>query len=122
MRDIAFLDVRREFWLGCDPPRQVRKLAELVGTDQGQCSSAERLAHPLISFPVHLDANWRVIDDPLQWIMQHRKGNARRKSSGWESRSFCRTRAGLLCGIREYCGEVDPRVLEALSMLPEWHR
>jgi hypothetical protein len=120
MRDIAFLDARRGSRLACDSPKPVRKLAELFSTGQDQCGAAERLAHPLISFPVHLGPNWRIVDDPLQWILQRRKGNARRKSSGWDSRSYCRTRAGLLRCIRE-CGEIDPAALEALSMLPEWH-
>jgi hypothetical protein len=77
MRDIAFLDARRGSRLACDSPKPVRKLAELFSTGQDQCGAAERLAHPLISFPVHLGPNWRIVDDPLQWILQRRKGNAR---------------------------------------------
>ena len=31
-----------------------------------------------------------------------------KKNSGWQDRSFCMTRDGLLRCVREYCGEVDP--------------
>jgi hypothetical protein len=53
--------------------------------------------------------------------MQRRKGNARRKNSGWQGRSFCRTRGALLRCVREYCGEIDLDALAKLDELPEWH-
>jgi hypothetical protein len=75
------------------------------------------------------------VDDPLQWILQRRKGNPRSKNSGWKNRSFCRTRDALLRCVREYCclpdqGEhrsireyhgVDGAALEQVRALPEWH-
>ena len=81
-----------------------------------------RRAHPCLSFPVVLNANWRVVDDGLQWVVQRRKGNPRDKNSGWEPRLFFRTRTGLLNLTREYCGCVDPAALASLSALPERHR
>ena len=61
------------------------------------------------------------MDDPLQWILQRKKGNPRKKSSGWQNRSFCRTREGLARCLREYCGEVDVDALAELQELPDWH-
>ena len=34
-------------------------------------------AHPSSRLLAHLNENWRVVDDPLQWILQRRKGNPR---------------------------------------------
>ena len=59
--------------------------------------------------------------DPLQWKLQRKKGNPRKKNSGWQDRSFCTTRDGLLRSVREYCGEIEPSALSALSALPEQH-
>jgi hypothetical protein len=75
------------------------------------------------------------VDDPLQWILQRRKGNPRDKNTGWQSRSFCRTREALLRCIREYCCSpdaggvrciheyhgVDGAALQQVRALPEWH-
>ncbi len=68
-----------------------------------------------------LNECWRVVDDPLQWILQHRKGRPRKKNSGWQGRSFCRTREALLRCVREYCVEVDPAALDKLNVLPDRH-
>jgi hypothetical protein len=61
------------------------------------------------------------VDDQVQWILQRRKGNARKKNSGWRNRSFCTTREVLLRCIREHCGQVDENALSALEALPEHH-
>src|SRR5262245_13422700 len=53
-------------------------------------------AHPSNRLITTLNSNWRVVDDPLQWILQRRKGNPRKRNSGWIGRSFCVTREGLL--------------------------
>jgi hypothetical protein len=96
---------------------------------------ASVLAHPSKLVVAQLNEHWRVIDDPLQWILQQRKGNARSKNSGWRNRSFCRNRDGLLRCIREYCclpdhGQrrciseyrgVDEAALKNVLKLPEWH-
>jgi hypothetical protein len=82
----------------------------------------ERPAHPSNRLVVQLNLNWRVIDDPLQWILQRRKGNRRGKNTGWQSRSFCRTLDALLRCIREHCGEIDIEALAKLkSSLPDLH-
>jgi hypothetical protein len=78
-------------------------------------------AHPSNRLTAQLNKNWRVVDDPLQWILQRRKGNPRKKNSGWQDRSFCTTREGLLCCIREYCGEVNQNALADLQALPDYH-
>jgi hypothetical protein len=52
--------------------------------------------HPTSPLPhsdrlvAQLDERCRVIDDPLQWILQRWCGGR------WRDRSFCRTRAGLI--------------------------
>jgi hypothetical protein len=81
----------------------------------------KRPAHPSNRLVAQLNATWRVVDDPLQWILQRKKGNPRNKNSGWRGRSFCRTRKALLRCIREYCGEVDVGALARVKSLPEWH-
>ena len=53
--------------------------------------------------------------------LQRRKGNPRKKNSGYRSRSFCRTQEALLRCIREYAGEVDLEALGRLRSLPDWH-
>jgi hypothetical protein len=78
-------------------------------------------AHPSNRLVTQLNRNWRVADDPLQWILQRRKGNPRKKNSGWENRSFCTTREALLRCVREYCGEVDQHALADLQVLPKHH-
>ena len=81
----------------------------------------ERPAHPSNRLIARLNANWRVVDDPLQWILQRRKGNPRKKNSGWQDRSFCTTREGLLRCVRELCGEIDDNSLNRIHALPEFH-
>jgi hypothetical protein len=49
-------------------------------------------AHPSNRLITQLNSNWRVLDDPLQWILQRRKGNPRKRNSRWIDRSFCTTR------------------------------
>jgi hypothetical protein len=78
-------------------------------------------AHPSNRLIAQLNKNWRVADDPLQWILQRRKGNPRKKNSGWIDRSFCTTRHGLLRCVRELCGEVDDEALAQLRAFPEFH-
>src|SRR5262245_38953961 len=45
-------------------------------------------AHPSNRLITQLNSNWRVVDDPLQWILQRRKGNPRKRNSGWIDRCF----------------------------------
>jgi hypothetical protein len=65
----------------------------------------------------------RVVSDDLQWIVQTRKGTASRKSSGWRSRHFCRSRTGLQLALRRLLGRnsVPADVVVMIEALPEWH-
>jgi hypothetical protein len=76
-------------------------------------------AHPLNRLIAQLNKNWRVVDDPLQWVLQRRKGNPRKKNSGWRDRSFCRTREGLSRCVRDYCGEIDAAAFAKINTLPD---
>ena len=67
---------------------------------------------------VKLNDNWRVADDPPQWSLQCRDGNAREKASGWAGRKFIRDRDHLLRRIRELCGEVDAEAIEVIKSWP----
>ena len=79
------------------------------------------LAGSLNAFPTVLNSGWRVVDDPLQWILQRRDGKSSNKNSGWRGRSFCRTREALLRCVKDYCGIVDAEALKQIEALPEWH-
>jgi hypothetical protein len=119
------------------PPEKqgVREPRAAPAAHQDYPDSAASPAHPSNRLVAQLNESWRVIDDPLQWILQRRKGNPRKKNSGWRSRSFCRTREALLCCIREYCcspdqGQsrcireyhgVDDAALQQICALPDWH-
>ena len=108
-----------------------------VGATRHQASSKgpNDPAHPSKPVIAQLNEKWRVIDDPLQWILQRKKGNPRNKNSGWQPRSFCRTREALLRCVREHCCSpdncqlrsireyrgVDKAALQQLRALPEWH-
>jgi len=78
-------------------------------------------AGSLNAFPTVINYGWRVVDDPLQWILQRRDSKPDKKHSGWTSRSFCRTREGLLRCVRENCGVVDAEALARLESLPDFH-
>jgi hypothetical protein len=70
---------------------------------------------------VELNDRWRVIDDPLQWILQVRKGRGTQKAAGWRGRSYCTQRTTLLRCIGENCGEVDADALAIIATLPKRH-
>jgi hypothetical protein len=113
----------------------VREPSNVRDAGSARHQAVDGPAHPSNRLVAQLNESWRVIDDPLQWILQRRKGNPRKKNSGWRSRSFCRTREGLLCCIREYCcspdqGQsrcireyhgVDDAALQQVCALPDWH-
>ena len=69
---------------------------------------------------VRLNDLWRVVDDPLQWILA-RRGSKNGKFGPWKARSFCTTRKALLRCIREYCGAVDPAAVAFIESWPEQH-
>jgi hypothetical protein len=98
--------------------RQSGSIVRDVGISDTAIGSPAHLSNRLIA---QLNENWRVLDDPLQWILQRRKGNPRKRNSGWQNRSFCRTREGLLRCVRENCSEVDQDALTQLQVLPKYH-
>jgi hypothetical protein len=99
----------------------VRKGLEHKGGNKALVAGSQTFAHTSNSWSIRINSDWRVIEDALQWILQRRKGRPRSKASGWRSRSFLRTRDGLLACVREHCGEVDPHALASLMLLPERH-
>ncbi len=64
---------------------------------------------------VQLNANWRVSDDPPQWTIEQRIGNASAKDSGWRARKFIRNTDHLLKRISEMCGNVDRAAIEIMQ-------
>jgi hypothetical protein len=104
-----------------DLPQTVRQSRKTNSGGAGRAAGDVDLAHPGELFPIQLNDDWRVVDDPLQWILQRRKGKARSKNSGWRGRSYLTTRSGLLRCVGEYCGEVRPDALAQLAALPERH-
>ncbi len=103
------------------PKTQVRERSAALARHRDCRDRTERPAHPSNQLIAQFNATWRVVDDPLQWILQRKKGRPRKKHSGWRNRSFCRTRDALLRRIREYCGPVDEDALQQVRALPEWH-
>ena len=94
--------------------RERRGAALRTGTT---IEAAGRPAHPSPRLVAQLGSDWRVVDDPLQWVIQRRKGRPRHKNAGWASLSFCRTREGLLLALRERGCPTNAAVLA----LPDWH-
>jgi hypothetical protein len=100
----------------------VRESRQSTPADLSPAKASPPPAHPSNRLIAQLNARWRVIDDPLQWILQRRKGNPRGKNSGWRNRSFCRTREALLRCIRELCclpDEGQPRCIDAYRGVDE---
>lgn len=69
----------------------------------------------------NLNARWRVVDDPLQWILQVRKGRPTAKASGWRDRRFHVQRTALMRSVAELCGPVEPEACRMLAALPATH-
>ena len=67
---------------------------------------------------LQLNGRWRVTaDGQLQWLLQQRRLE---QTTVWISRSWCRTRKGLLRCVREHCGEIDPVAQAILQALPDY--
>ena len=105
----------------CEPRGPARCSSERERGDHIRSARIPRLAHPSKLVSILLNDSWQVVDDPLQWILQRRKGRARAKNAGWRSRSFLGTRSGLLRVVGEYCGAIEPHAIERLAALPERH-
>jgi hypothetical protein len=85
------------------PKTPVRERSAAPAAHRDYQDHAEGPAHPSNWLVAQLNESWRIVDDPLQWILQRRKGSPREKNTGWQGRSFCRTREGLPRCIREHC-------------------
>ena len=72
----------------------------------------------MTDFLVRLNDSWRVTDDPPQWVIEQRIGNASAKDSGWRARKFIRTTDHLLQCIDEMCGDVDQAAIETIQSWP----
>ena len=107
--------------LGPGPNQGVRERSAESTTHRDPQDRTERPTHRSKRLIAQLNARWRVVDDPLQWRLQRKKGNPRSKNAGWRNRSFCGTREGLLRCVREYCGEIEPAALAKLTALPVLH-
>ncbi len=75
----------------------------------------------MTDFLVRLNGSWRVSDDPPQWVIEQRIGNASVKDSGWRARKFIRTNDHLLQCIGEMCGDVDQAAIETIQSWPSWY-
>ena len=53
----------------------VRQCHELASPPPNLANLPHRPAHPSNRLVAQLNANWRVVNDPLQWRLQRRKGN-----------------------------------------------
>ena len=84
------------------------------GRTKGTCSLSPRVI-------AVLNDRWRVIDDPLQWILEARDGRKRLRATGWRGRSFCTTRGTLKREIRRLVGDVDPAAMAIVDALPNQH-
>ena len=100
---------------------EVRKRARTPARRLGSARNAPHPAHPSNRLIAQLNATWRVVDHPLQWRLQRKKGNPRTKNFGWRDRSFCTTLEALLRCVREYSGNVEPAALAKLTALPQYH-
>ncbi len=67
---------------------------------------------------VELNTNWRIADDPPQWTIEQRIGNASAKDTGWRARKFIRDTDHLLRRIGEMCGYVGPAAIETIQSWP----
>lgn len=68
-----------------------------------------------------LNDHWRVLDDPLQWILQVRKGQEGPKATGWRAVHYCVSRTGLKASVGQLCGPVSPQAMAAIDALPDFH-
>jgi hypothetical protein len=64
---------------------------------------------------------WRVVDDPLEWLLQRQQGRLPDGGPRWWDKLYVTSRHGLRLFIEERCGEVDPGALKVISKLSERH-
>jgi hypothetical protein len=75
----------------------------------------------VLSIIARLNDRWRVIDDPLQWILQVRQGRKTGKATGWKGIRFCRWRRTLIRDSGELCGDIDVTAMALIEELPDRH-
>lgn len=68
-----------------------------------------------------LNDRWRVRENRLQWILEHRQSGNSAKSTGYRGRRYCTQRFTLKRSIDELCGMVDPAALQRIKELPSRH-
>ena len=85
-------------------------------------------------FLLQISRNWRIAEDPLQWILQRcnndkRYADDRPHPRNWRGHSFCRTRKALIRCMGEHVGlkdDEDPALIDAaiarVQTWPEWHK
>lgn len=71
------------------------------------------------AFPVALGKRLRLVDDPLQWIVERQRRKPTAKTDGWVSIRFHRDRDALLVWAK-HCG-VLPEAIAAIATFPRWH-
>ena len=71
-----------------------------------------------LTLVAQLNDRWRVVEDPLQWIIQVRKGQNGNRTTGWQSRHFFVFQTALRRAIDEYCGDVDPAAMTIIDGRP----
>lgn len=69
-----------------------------------------------VLFPLTADGRYRLASDPLQWIIQRKRGESER----YEAVSFHRQKASLLAYFKEHKISLNPNALSLLSELPDW--
>jgi len=106
-----------------DRPKNLRPVSDTglpadppIPQVQGGSSSEERGDYR--SVVAVLNADWRVIacGAGIQWILQRRRGH-RGGDERWQGHSYCRSRAGLLFCVWDYCGAIDPAAMSTLRLL-----
>jgi hypothetical protein len=117
--DESAAELRLDSVISSLPEKGVREADAGTASGEVLATLTSRPAHPSNRLLAQLNGQWRVVNDPLQWILQRRKGNPRKKNSGWKDRCFCTTRDALLRCVREYCGDIDEDALTDLQALPE---
>lgn len=71
---------------------------------------------------IPLNSRWRVrLDDPLQFVLEVRKGNARNRASGYLGSAYCVSRTALLRNIHKRAGHVSMAALAQVAALPDLH-
>lgn len=72
------------------------------------------------AFPIQLNDRWRIIDEDGQWIVQQRRGQPSKKSTGWRNRKFNKTRDGLELSLRQLkITDISEEVRTEIAALPE---